>query len=126
MEKETKKPLGDDINEALDDVKEYINLRIRLIQLNVTEKVAQALANLIATTAALIFFILFFLFGSLALGYWLGELLDSAALGFALVAGFYLLIALLLQWSGKKSIRTKLTDTFIREFSNDQTDDDEA
>ena len=47
MEKSNNPNLSENLNEAIDDVKEYVNLRMQLIQLNVTEKVSIGLASLI-------------------------------------------------------------------------------
>ena len=108
------------IGKAIDDVKDYLNLRLRLIQLNLAEKASAALANMISSLIAMVFLILFVLFGSFALSYWLGSILDSQALGFIIVAGFYLFIALLIQVFAKKSIRRKMMDSFISDFANEQ------
>ncbi len=110
----------DNINEMVDDVKEYINLRIQLIQLNITEKISIALANLITSGAAIIFMVLFFIFGSFALSYMLGNVLHNTAAGFGVLAGFYLLIALLILWIGKGSLRKKMINYFINQFNNDE------
>ncbi len=110
----------DNINEMVDDVKEYINLRLQLIQLNITEKISIALANLITNGAAIIFLVLFFIFGSFALSYMLGNALHNTAAGFGVLAGFYLLVALLILWIGKGSLRRKMINYFINQFSNDE------
>lgn len=119
---ENKNNLGEEINDAVDDVKEYVNLRMQLIQLNVTEKVSVALSNLISIGAAIIFFVLFFIFGSFALSYWLGNVFNSNAAGFGALAAFYLLIALIILWLGKTTLRKKLINLFIDQFTNDEQD----
>lgn len=119
---ENKNNLGEEINDAVDDVKEYINLRMQLIQLNVTEKVSVALSNLISIGAAIIFFVLFFIFGSFALSYWLGNVFNSNAAGFGALAAFYLLIGLIILWLGKTTLRKKLINLFIDQFTNDEQD----
>jgi len=120
MSNEKQNDQEDNINEMVDDVKEYINLRLQLIQLNITEKISIALANLITNGAAVIFLVLFFIFGSFALSYLLGNILHSTAAGFGVLAGFYLLIALLILWLGKGSIRKKMINYFINQFSNEE------
>ncbi len=112
--------LNERIDKAIDDVKDYLNLRLRLIQLNLAEKVSAALSNMISSLVAMVFFILFFLFGSFALSYWLGDIFNSQALGFIVVAGIYLFIALFIQVIAKKPIRKKMMDSFIRDFANEQ------
>ena len=119
MENEQKNKLGDNITDAVDDVKEYVELRLRLIQLNVTEKVSVALAGIITGGVALLFFSLCFLFGSFAASYLIGEALDSIAAGFGIVAAFYLLIGLIVLKVSKGGLKEKLINIFIRQFNND-------
>jgi hypothetical protein len=87
MENNNNPNLSENLNEAIDDVKEYVNLRMQLIQLNVTEKVSIGLASLIAGGIALILFVLCFIFGSFALSYLIGNWLNSTAAGFGVMAG---------------------------------------
>ncbi len=119
MENDNKNKFGENINDAIDDVKEYLDLRIQLIQLNVTEKISVALAKMIAGGAAIIFFVLFFIFGSFALSYVIGDCLNNTAAGFGILAAFYLLVALIIMYLGKGSLRKKMINRFIRDFNND-------
>lgn len=119
MENEQK--FNERLNTAIDDLKEYLNLRLRLIQLNLAEKISIALANLISSLIATVFFVLFFLFGSFALAYWIGTSLGSTALGFAIIAGIYFLFAVIILVFAKKSIRRNLTNSFISEFTDDNS-----
>jgi len=118
MEKENNK-LGENINNAVDDVKEYIDLRMQLVQLNVSEKVSVALAGLITTGTAVIFFVLCFIFGSFALSYMLGNVLHNTAAGFGVLAGFYLILGLIVLKMGKGSLKMKIINAFIKEFNAD-------
>ncbi len=121
MEKQNN--LNDRITDAIEDMKEYFNLRQELIQLNLIEKISIALSKMISTSVALIFFLLFILFGSFALAYCIGESLDHTVYGFAIVAGAYLLIGLIISIFANKSINRKLTDKFIEDFTNEQPND---
>lgn len=123
MSTEHKNKLGEEMTNAVEDVKEYFNLRMQLIQINITEKVSIALSHLISTGAAVIFYLLFFIFGSFALAYLLGNVFHNTAAGFAAMSGFYLVLALCIQWFGNKSLRSKLINLFIKEFSNDDKDE---
>ena len=119
MEKSNNPNLSENLNEAIDDVKEYVNLRMQLIQLNVTEKVSIGLAGLIAGGIALILFVLCFIFGSFALAYLLGNVLHNTAAGFGVMAGFYLLLGIIMLKVGKGKICITLINLFIKQISND-------
>lgn len=104
------------------EMKDYINLRIQLIRLNITEKISGALSGLISGILLFTFFLLFCLFASAALAFWLGTVFGSTSLGFIAVGGFYFLVAIVLR-AFNKTLKRNLTDNFIADFSND--DDDE-
>jgi hypothetical protein len=75
--------------------KEYINTRLRLLKLGLVERSSRLIASLIVDGVKTIFalFVVFFL--SLALGFYLSDLLGSSSLGFLATGGiFVLLIAL--------------------------------
>lgn len=97
----------------IDDLKEYVNLKIQLLKLTVAEKAAHAMASLIATIVLILLAFVVLLFGSLAVAFLLGECLNSYAAGFGIVAGFYLLIALIILLTKKKIIEKPLMDKFI-------------
>lgn len=108
-----------DLRDLTDDAKEYLNLRVQVIRLNITEKIATALANFISTGAVVIFVLLFFVFAAIGVAYWLGNYFNNIALGFVSVAVFFILIALLLKLISKRSVKPGLTNMFIKDFNND-------
>ena len=78
--------------ELKEDISTYVELRLELLNLNTYERVAKTMAvfSYGIVLVLLAFFAILFLF--LALGFFLGELLGSMALGFVLVVGMYLLL----------------------------------
>jgi hypothetical protein len=81
---------------------DYVETYLKLTVVNINQKTADisSVASFSMIAALLAFFILMFL--GLAASYWLGELLGSTPLGFLLVAGFYLLLFVVLFLSRKK------------------------
>jgi len=71
--------------------KEYVDTRIRLMQLQVTERSSRLIASLLVDGIKIVFalFVLFFL--SLSLGFYLSEVLESTSLGFLATAGIFVL-----------------------------------
>lgn len=66
----------------------------KIARINAIRKSANISANLIYSIIAATLFTLVLLFGSVAAAWWLGDILQSRALGFVLIAGFYLLLLL--------------------------------
>ncbi|MDR0660674.1 MAG: hypothetical protein LBG19_07720 [Prevotellaceae bacterium] len=111
--------------QLVNDLKEYINVRLKILTLTICEVSSKVLASLIANGSMLLFIFLFLIFGSIAAGFGLGEWLGSTASGFAIIAGFYLLLALIIQFSKAKLIEKPLVNTFIKLFLKNLSDNSE-
>ena len=112
--------------ELKEDISTYVELRLELLKLNTYERVAKTMAvfSYGIVLVLLAFFAILFLF--LALGFFLGELLGSMALGFVLVVGMYLLLfGITMFFRGK--ITSKVTNEITTAMmSKDEKDDEEA
>lgn len=111
--------------QLVDDAKKYINVRLKILTLTMCEVSSKVLASLIANGAMLFFIFLFLFFGSIAAGFGLGEWLGSMALGFTIVAGFYLLLALIIRFTKTKLIEKPLVNTFIKLFLKNLSENEE-
>lgn len=112
--------------QLIDNLKEYLNVRLKIFTLTICEASSKVLASLIANGAMLVFIFLFLLFGSVAAGFGLGEWLDSIALGFTIVAGFYLLLALIIRFIKVKRIEKPLVNMFIKLFLKHLSENEES
>jgi hypothetical protein len=79
-----------------DHVTEYIETYLSLNVLKATDKVAGIASQSIASVLAGIFAFFFLLLINIGIGYWLGQKLENMLAGFAIIAGFYGLLALLI------------------------------
>lgn len=108
-----------------EEIKEYISVRSKIFSLQIAETAANLISNLISNAAALLFFIIFFVFASIGLAFLVGQWVDNTAGGFFIVAGFYLLIGIVI-WAIKGTyIERPLTNIFIRNFFKGTEDDEE-
>lgn len=89
-------PIIERAGEAFGYLREYVEKRIELYQIELTERLVETLSTLITSFLLLIIFGTVVLFGSLSAGFYLAEILDSLWLGFLIVTGFYALLALIL------------------------------
>ncbi|MFM6976799.1 MAG: phage holin family protein [Sphingobacteriaceae bacterium] len=105
-------------------IKEYIQLRTRLAVLITAEKIAEFYAGLVTNIILLLCLVMAFLFGSLALAFYLSELFNSNWCGFLCVMGIYLLLALIIQLIRKKSIEQPLMDHTVRKFFAEKNEQD--
>jgi hypothetical protein len=119
---------GYNLNEVLStlkvDIQEWVEIRMKLLQLNVFEKTAVLGSFLIF--GIIVINILFFalLFAFFALGFFLGKWLNSTAGGFAIISFLYLLaLAVILIF--RKAIFTSLQNLLLKEL-NPEPDDNSS
>lgn len=113
----SEKSSGGFFSTAKQHVEQYIEARLHLIQLETTEKIARVVG-----VGTLLIFVgllgaLFMLCISLMAGYYFAQVFDSYFIGFALVAGFYLLLLIILLIAGKK-LASFFADKFIEILFN--------
>jgi hypothetical protein len=96
--------------------KEYTQTTIELYKLIAVEKTAEVLASLLFRIAFLCLAAFFILFSSIGLGFYLGELLHSTAIGFLLVSFVYLILAILLYSFRDKWIKAPISNLIIKEL----------
>lgn len=76
--------------------REYIDTRMKLFQLKLTERSSRLIASLLVDIVKSVFAIFVVFFFSLALGFYLSEVLGSMALGFLVTGGIFVLLILLI------------------------------
>jgi hypothetical protein len=98
-------------------LKEYIATKVELTRLTVIERLTVVSASLATISFVLIMGILTFLFASFTLALYLGEVLDSYAAGFGIVALFYLSLALIVFFM-KGKLEKSLHDFMVKQIFN--------
>lgn len=124
MEKEPEKLL----NDFKERIFNFIGLKLELLKLNAYERVAKIIAILSHSLILLLlaFFTILFIF--IALGFFLGGLLNSVALGFLIVAVIYVIL-LILAFYEKKGIQDAIMNIVIeaiQEKEDEDNDDDDG
>ncbi len=114
------------ISELRQLITEYFDARLKLIKLETFEKIAKVTAVLFSSlvVALLGFFLLFFL--SMSLGFYLGKVFESMALGFLAVTGLYLILFVLVLFMKKDLMENFLIERIIGELTKKEDDDEQA
>lgn len=109
--------------ELKEDITTYAGLKLRFLKLTAIERAARLMAVLShgIILMLLVFFTVLFLF--IALGFYLGELLDDTSLGFLIVGGIYLLLTFI-AIGVRGRIREKLMNMMIEAIMANDDDDD--
>lgn len=104
------------VEHLVEHLKEYLNTRISLAKLEIAERISRVIAW--AAAAVLVFFVLliFIVFLSLSAAHGIGDALGKPYLGFLIVAGFYLLVALLVWWRKERLLRIPLMNAIVRQL----------
>lgn len=119
----------DDLKNHIDEVKnefeDYVDKRISLLKLHLVEELSRFTAGFAVKLGILYLLFFVFMFLSLAAAFFLGDLLGSNGLGFTLVAGFYLLMAVIFWLSRRIWVERPVIQAFIKIFFP-KFEDDEA
>jgi uncharacterized membrane protein YcjF (UPF0283 family) len=108
---------SNDIKPGLtDQVKEYIETRIKLARLQAIEKGSSFFAGLVTEVFVLICTAITILFFSITLALYLGSVLGAYWMGFGIVALVYLLVAILVSVLQKKYIEPKIINFLIKKL----------
>ena len=113
---EVKHSIETDNDNLAEEVVDLVQTYYKLTVIRVTRKTTDVTAAVIAFLAMLFvgFFVL--LFSGLALGNWLGGLLNDQTTGYLLVAALYLLIFIILVLFRKKILFGPIRNLVIKKF----------
>ncbi len=106
-----------------DDVRDYVNTRVDLATFLATEKAAEVLSSLVTKGALILVFIIGFIFLNISLSLYVGTLINSAAVGFLIVAGFYILVGIILIVIKDTWLKNPILNSFIKQMHKRNDDD---
>jgi len=114
------------IEDLVDDAKGFLEARVEYTRLYLLEKISKVFADLVTSTTVIVCFVLAFLFGSVTLGLYLGEVLNSYAGGFGCVSLLYILIAVIVYFTKDKYIEKAIINIAIRKYFDKLADKEEG
>ncbi len=100
----------------LERIESYSKTTIDLIKLKAVDKLAKIVSNVVYGVLLSLFSFFFLIILNLALAFWLGDLLGKVYLGFLIVAGFYVLLIIILVLFKKQIIKSPITNTIVTKF----------
>ena len=114
-EKDMQNP-KDEIQQLLEKAEDYFKTRKDLLKLKFVSKASDAISSVIAKTVTLVFFLFFFTILNIGLAIFIGEWVGKIYLGFFIVAGFYLLLVIIINAAGDKWIKRPVANNLIKKF----------
>lgn len=104
-------------------IESFIESRVQLVKIEIKHEIAQLVAQLIPLVILLFFGSLVFIFGGIALGYWLSYLMDSNWKGFGILAVcFFFIFIFFLIIKGTKGFKSGLSNQLNKELMKKSPD----
>jgi fatty acid desaturase len=100
----------------LERAEEYGKTTLELIKLKSVDKLAETASRLMSRIIAMVFLIMFFLWALIALSLWLGYQLGHLWLGFLIVAAFFGLVGVILQFFMHNPVKNLFANLIIKKF----------
>jgi len=109
-------PEFEKLTEVSESLKQYLITNFEIIKLQATERTS-VIGSVLGSKLVVGLTVFLFVFTlSIALGFYLSALLGDTYSGFAIIAGFYFLLAIVLLIGRKKLIETPLRDKIIKKI----------
>lgn len=115
--------LLEDVGESIGYIQEFVGQEIESVKLEVAEKLSIASSTVITGVVLATLGGFFIIFIAIALGFYLGSVLQSNALGFLIVSGIFLALLLII-FLLKKTLITDRVVTAVIQLIFDQDEDE--
>jgi uncharacterized membrane protein YqjE len=99
-------------------IKEYGEKQVKLMKLDIAERVSRITSGLALMMVAFVLLLFVLLLLSIAVGIYLGEVLDSYAIAFLCLSGFYLIVGVTLIVFKKSLVINPILEVVINEMMN--------
>lgn len=101
----------------LDLVKEYASKRLMLLKMEATEKSSVSAGTVTYLTLAAMATLFFIILLNIGLGFLIGTWVDNYGYGFLILAGFYLLIILII-FAARNAIKAAVANKIIKSLNS--------
>ena len=108
----------DYIEPLLQRAEQYGRTSIELFKLKALDKAAGVVSAFVSQALVALLLFLFIIMASTGAALWLGELLGKSYQGFLCVAGFYIIVAVVLYFFMGNPIKRKTGDAFVSQILN--------
>lgn len=100
----------------LNSATEYGKTTYELVKLKALDKTSDVVSSLVPHFFVLIIFSSFMLFLNLGIAFWLGEILGKLFYGFLVIAGFYLIVGVIMHFLMYKWLKKLVCNYVIKQM----------
>ena len=93
---------------------QYVRTSVELLKLKAIDKAADTISTIVSRLAMVIFIIFFLFIFSIGIALYLGDLLGKAYFGFFIMAGFYMLLGILIKIFGDTWLKVPVFNAIIK------------
>ncbi len=111
------------IEELISHVKEYADNRIKGVKLSFAEKSSKVISSLLAFFIVLFVLFFFVIFVGIAIALLLSAWIGKMYAGFLIVAGFYLLLGIIIWSAREKIIRLPIMNAMIKRMFDSEDEE---
>ena len=97
---------------------DYVESRIELVKLQAVNKVTDVVSSLVSRLIIMIIVVLMIVVLNTGIAIWLGEVLGKMYYGFFCVAGFYLLLVIVLGLGRRNWLKKPVSNKLVRKMLN--------
>jgi len=102
----------------IDLLKNYLEKRILLFKYELIGIIADVTSSLISSLLLLVLGLIILVMFSFAIAFWIGQVLNNIALGFAAVGGLYTILFLVYIFISKDKVELKIKDQIVKSALN--------
>ena len=106
----------------IDTIRSYIENKIELAKLELVSIGANIAAGMVSSMLILVFVLFILLMLNFSLAFWLGDILENNAIGFAIMGGFYVVLFIIYLGVSGKKIENKIKDIVVKAALSNEDD----
>jgi hypothetical protein len=104
------------VSSLLEKAEDYSKTSFELLKLKAVDLLSSIISSMLPKVAAILILFFSFVLGSIGIALWLGEILGKIWYGFFAVAGFYLIIGLVLLFVLNKWLKKLIGDFIVKQI----------
>jgi len=108
------------INNLVEHLKDYAETRVDLLKVEATDRISSAASSAASAAIVLVSGLFFLLFFSLGCAWLIKHYTGSAIIGFFSVAGFYLLVSIIVYVKRESLVKIPVVNAILKQLTDDK------
>lgn len=118
--------IAENIEKLYEKAERYSKTTYELVRLNTIDKTSDIISSLAIVITILVIAAVFTLFINIGIALWIGQALNSNALGFFIVSGFYIIVGIIVFIKRNELIKIPLDNLIVRKLLKSKMDDNNS